>query len=314
MSDRHLWTARVVVLMAILGLLVASVPPAAESAPTLPYVEVEVTAPDPVTIGPVDYKHVTVQGTVSYGGFRQGTTINVSGSTDNYWTIEVVPSSVVVSDSLQERTFSVAIDVRVPPKASADRPATLTVEAVAVTPPPLPSVNYTGFDTCQVRVRQYFGLRLDSNHTASVDQGTNITNRWRVTNSGNGADNFTVELTNAQEVHGKGVHLTYNDRLSNIGQDRAETVTVGISANTTATVGMVVAYFKVTSVGDASQTEVYSLTIIVREAAPTNGDNGGGGKDDGDDSPGPGAMAALAAFIGAGVALAGRRRRRDSSG
>jgi hypothetical protein len=307
MSERRLWPVRVVVLLAILGLLLAVVPPAVESAPSLPHVEVVVTAPDPVTIGPVDYKHIPVQAAVSYGGFRQGTTINVNASTDNYWTIEVVPSSHVVGSNLQEETFSVTIDVRVPPKASAERPATLTVEAVAVTPPPLPSINYTGFDTCQVRVRQYFGLRLDSNHTASVDQGTN---RWRVTNTGNGADNFTVELTNAQELHGKGLTLTYNNRLSNIGQDRAETVTVGITANATATVDIVVAYFKVTSVGDASQTDVYSLTIIVREAEPTDGGNGGGDKKDENSSPGLGAMAALAAFLGAGAALADRRKRR----
>lgn len=303
------WTARVILVLAILGLLLTVTAPLVPSAPPfppIPYVEVALTAPSPVTIGPDDYEQVAISGTVSYGNLRQGTTIEINASTDNYWAVEFEPKTATVPVNFEVGSLSVSIQVRVPPKAASNRPAKLTLEAIATTPPPLP-LNYTDYATVDVGVRQYFGLRLDSNHTASVEQGKSVNNRWRVWNTGNGPDNFTVELTNAAEVSAKGLSLGFPPRLADLGQERAESVSVAINATRNATVGTVVAKFRVSSVGDPTKADSYSLTVIVTQASSTDGDGDGDGGDGGDDSPGPTAAASVI-VIAALAALVARRR------
>ena len=303
------WTARVIVVLAILGLLLTVAAPLVPSAPPLPipYVEVELTAPNPVTIGPDDYEQVAVSGKVNYGNLREGTTIEVNASTDNYWAVEFEPKTMIVGAGFGEDSIPIAIQVRVPPKAASNRPAKLTLEAIATMPPPLP-LNYTDYVTVDVGVRQYFGLRLDSNHTASVEQGKSVNNRWRVWNTGNGPDNFTIELTNAVEVSAKGLILGFPPRLADLGQERAESVSVAINATRNATVGTVVANFRVSSVGDPTKADSYSLTIIVTQSSSTDGNGDGDGGDGEDDSPGPTAAAAII-VIAALAALVARRRR-----
>ena len=316
MASDARWTARVIVMLALLGLLLAAAAPLVESAPPLPipYVEVELTAPNPVTIGPTDYEQVAVSGKVSYGNLRQGTTIEVNASTDNYWAVEFEPTSATVLSNFEAGSFPVSIQVRVPPKAAVNRPAKLTLEAIATTPPPLP-LNYTDIVTVDVRVKQYYDLRLDTNHTQSVEQAKSVNNRWRVWNTGNGPDNFTIELTNAAEVSAKGLVLGFPARLADLGQERAESVSVAINASKEAAVGTVVAQFRVSSVADPTKAESYSLTIIVTQAQPTDGNGDGGDGDGNDDSPGPSAVAAVMvmAVLAALAVRGGRRRRRTAA-
>ena len=310
MTSQARWTVRVIVILALLGLLLTFTAPLVPSQPPIPipYVEVELTAPDPVAIGPIDYEQVAVTAKVSYGNLRQGTTIDVNASTDNYWAVEFAPKSATVPANFEAGSFDISIQVRVPPKAAANRPAKLTLEAVATTPPPLP-LNYTDYMTVDVRVKQYYGVRLDTNHTQSVEQSKSVNNRWRVWNTGNGPDNYTIELTNLAELSAKGIALGFSARIADLGQERAESISTAINASKDATVGTVVAQFRVSSQGDPTQVESYSLTIIVTEAKPTDGNGDGGDGNGDDDSPGPSAVAAVM-VIAALAALAARHRRR----
>ncbi len=309
MGPEARWTARVIVILALLGLLLTTVAPLVPSQPPIPipYVEVALTTPDPVTIGPTDYEQVAVTGKVTYGNLRQGTTIDINASADNYWAVEFEPKSATVPTNFATGSIDVAIQVRVPPKAAANRPAKLTLEAVATTPPPLP-LNYTDFMTVDVRAKQYYGVRLDSNHTQSVEQAKAVNNRWRVWNTGNGPDNYTIELTNAAELSSKGLTLGFPARIADLGQERAESLSTAINASQDATIGTVVAQFRVRSVGDPTMAEAYSLTIIVTKGQAPDGNGDGGDGDGKDDSPGPTAVATVIT-IASLAALVARRRR-----
>jgi len=296
-------------VVAVIVLAVGAVAPPIESQGLLPHVTVTLTQPAPVAIGPVDYEHVQVEGEVSYGNLPKNTVIDIYATTDNYWNVTVSPTRVTVTASFPASgTFPIAMDVRVPPKAPADRPGVLSVEAVATTPQL--SINTTDLKSTDVRVKQYYGLRLDTNHTQAVDQGKAVTNRFRVTNTGNGVDNFTVALTNAAAVSAKGITCQFDGAVMGLGQDRALWVRVDINASRNATVGSTDAVFRVASQGDPAQSDTFTLTIIVRESST----DGGGGDDNGTDgekkSPGLVATAALAALAAVALALSAARRRR----
>ena len=304
------WTARMAFVVAIIVLVLGAAAPPVESQGYLPHVTVTLTAPAPIAIGPVDYEHVKVEGEVAYGNLPKNTVIDVTATTDNYWNVTITPSRQTITASFPASgSFKVSMDVRVPPKASADRPGVLTVEAIATSPPPL-SINVSHLASTNVRVKQYYGLRLDTNHTAAVDQGRATTNRFRVTNTGNGNDNFTIALTNPAEVSAKGLTLQFERAVMGLGQDRALMARVDINASKNATVGTANAVFKVTSQGDPTQTDTFTLTIIVRENTNTDGDGDGNGTDGKKKSPGPAAVTALAAIVAVALALVASRRRR----
>ena len=303
------WTARMAFVVAIIVLVLGAAAPPIESQGVLPHVTVTLTEPAPIAIGPVDYEHVQVDGEVAYGYLPKNTVIEVTATTDNYWNVTISPTKVTVTGGFPASgSFKVNMDVRVPPKASADRPGVLTVEAIATSPPPL-SINTSNLASTNIRVKQYYGLRLDTNHTVAVDQSRAVTNRFRVTNTGNGNDNFTIVLTNAAEVRARGLTMQFENAVLGLGQDRALSVRIDINASKNATVGSSNAAFKVTSQGDPAQTDTFTLTVIVREYNSTDG--GGDGTTDGKKkSPGPAAVTALAAIVAVALALVATRRRR----
>jgi len=297
-------------VVAIIIVVLGATAPPVESQGYLPHVTVTLTEPAPVSIGPVDYEHVQVGGEVAYGNLPKNTVIDITATTDNYWNVTIAPSQVTLSGNYPNSGMtSIVIDVRVPPKASADRPGVLTVEAIATTPPL--GINTSNLASTNVRVKQYYGLRLDTNHTVAVDQGRAVTNRFRVTNTGNGVDNFTIALTNAAELNAKGLTLRFDSAVLGLGQDRALLPRIDINASRNATNGSSNAVFRVTSQGDATQTDTFTLTIIVRENTNTDGSDDGNGTEGKKKSPGPAAVTALAALVAVALALvAGRRRRR----
>lgn len=303
------WTPRMAFVVALIVLVLGATAPPIESQGVLPHVAVTLTEPAPIAIGAVDYEHVQVEGEVSYGNLPRNTVIDVTATTDNYWCVTISPTKVTVTGSFPASgSFKVNMDVRVPPRASAERPGVLSVEAIATTPPPL-SINTSALASTNIRVKQYYGLRLDTNHTVAVDQGRAVTNRFRVTNNGNGVDNFTIALTNAAEVNAKGLTFHFDAAVLGLGQDRALAVRIDVNATRNATVGTSNAIFRVTSQGDPTQTDVFTLTIIVREnTTPTDG--GGDGGDGKKDSPGPAAMTAMVALVAVALALVAARRRR----
>ena len=297
-------------VVAVIVLVLGATAPPIESQGYLPHVTVTLTEPAPIVIGPVDYEHVQVEGMVSYGNLPKNTVIDLTATTDNYWNATIAPSQVIVSGSFPNSGSSnFIVDVRVPPKASADRPGVLTVEAIATTPPPL-SINTSNLASTNIRVKQYYGLKLDTNHTVAVDQGRAVTNRFRVTNSGNGIDNFTIALTNAAAVSAKGLTLAFESAVMGLGQDRALSVRIDITASKNATVGSSDAAFRVTSQGDPAQTDTFTLTVIVRENTNTDGGGDGNGTDGKKKSPGPAAVTSLAALAAVAIALVAARRRR----
>jgi len=303
------WTARMAFVVAIIVIVLGAAAPPLESQGVLPHVTVTLTEPAPVAIGPVDYEHVQVEGVVAYGNLPKNTVIDVTAITDNYWNVTVSPTRVTVTGSFPASgSIPLSIDVRVPPKASTDRPGVLSVEAIATTP--TLSLNTSNLASTNVRVKQYYGLRLDTNHTAAVDQDKATTNRFRVTNTGNGVDNFTIALTNAAAVNAKGLRCQFDSAVMGLGQDRALMVRVDINASKNATVGSSNAVFIVTSQGDPTQTDTFTLTIIVRESTSTDGGGDGNGTGGKEESPGPASLAALAALVGVAFALVATRRRR----
>ena len=297
-------------VVAIIVLVLGAAAPPIESQGVLPHVTVTLTEPAPITIGTVDYEHVQVEGVVAYGNLPKNTVIDLAVTTDNYWNVTISPTRVTVTASFPASgSFKVNMDVRVPAKASADRPGVLTVEAIATTPPPL-SINTSGMASTNIRVKQYYGLRLDTNHTVADDQARAVTNRFRVTNNGNGNDNFTIALTNAAEVNAKGLTFHFDSAVLGLGQDRAFSVRIDINATRNATVGTSNAVFRVTSQGDPAQTGTFTLTVIVRENTTPDNGGGGGGGDGKKKSPGPAAMTALVALMAVAFALVATRRRR----
>jgi hypothetical protein len=297
-------------VVAIIVLVLGAAAPPIESQGYLPHVTVTLTEPAPVSVGPVDYEHVQVEGEVAYGNLPKNTVIDLTATTDNYWNVTISPAQVTVTGSFPASgSFRVNMDVRVPPKASADRPGVLTVEAIATTPPPL-SINTSNLASTNIRVKQYYGLRLDTNHTVAVDQGRAVTNRFRVTNNGNGVDNFTIALTNTAEENAKGLTFHFDSAVLALGQDRALAVRVDINASKNATVSTSNAVFRVTSQGDPTQTDTFTLTIIVRENTDTDGGGDGNGTGGKKKSPGPAAMTSLAALVVVALALVAARRRR----
>jgi len=297
-------------VVAIIVLVLGAAAPPIESQGVLPHVTVTLTEPAPITIGTVDYEHVQVEGVVAYGNLPKNTVIDLAVTTDNYWNVTISPTRVTVTASFPASgSFKVNMDVRVPAKASADRPGVLTVEAIATTPPPL-SINTSGMASTNIRVKQYYGLKLETNHTVAVDQARAVTNRFRVFNTGNGNDNFTIALTNGAEVNAKGLTFHFESAVLGLGQDRAFSVRIDINATKNATVGTTSATFRVTSQGDPTQTDTFTLSIIVRENTnPDDGGDGGGG-DGKKKSPGTASLTALVALMAVAFALVATRRRR----
>jgi hypothetical protein len=150
----------------------------------------------------------------------------------------------------------------------------LRVYANTSTPIGLP---YEADAETNISVRQFFGLRLSSNGTMSVDQDENLTHRMRVTNTGNGVDNYTISLNNEATLTTKGLTVSYDESVHEAGRDRTVSVIIQVTASKEAPVGTVEALFTVRSVGDSTKSATYKLTINVREGENGNGGNGNGG-------------------------------------
>jgi hypothetical protein len=296
----------------VLAILLMAVFPLTQAQP-LPEVTITVEDPGKVSTDDVEYTHVTVKGEVTVENFPLGAEVQINASTDTTpnWVLSVSPDSFTVDQGLDPVSAIINIDLRVPPRASTERETTLTVFANATGPGGFERFDEKGVP---IEVRQFYGVRVDTNRTTSVDQGSNTTYRFRVTNSGNGPDNFTVSLTNGAALRAGGLNLTYNQNIYELGQDRAYAVLVEISASSEAKVteagqAGVDALFSVVSQGDSAKSAKFTLTIIVREGTPTNGGNGGNG-DDGNDNPGFGsALVLMSLSIVVAIAIYRRRRR-----
>ncbi len=295
--------------VALALLLLAALPVSQAQGP-----EVTITVEDPgkVSTDDVNYTHVAITGEVTVDNFLLEAEVHINASTQTTpnWVMSVTPDSFTVDQGLEPTTEPFTIDLRVPPRTSAEGETILTVYANATGP--------GGFERndekqIPIQVRQFYGVRVDTDRTTSVDQGSETTHRFRVTNTGNGPDNFTVSLTNGAALRAAGLNLSYDENIYELGQDRAYAVLVEISASSEAKVtetgqAGVDAMFLVVSQGDTAMSAKFTLTLVVRESVPTNGN--GGNDDDGDENPGFGtSMVLLSLAIVVVVAALGRRRR-----
>lgn len=273
---------RAKVLTLTLLLLLSLVPmaiPTAPAAPGLPSVTVEVDDVGEVETDPVEYNHVLGKAMVTVANLPLGGTVNVNASTNSGWMVTVSPSEFEVPQGTSPTEERINMDIRVPAGASAERPIELSVFANVTN---ALGFEYFGEGFVNITVEQYYGVRTSANGTMAVEQGKNLTHQIRVTNSGNGMDNFTVQLNNEATLAAKGLEVEYDEAAFEAGKDRMVPIKVVVSAADSADIGTVEALFTVRSRGDNSKSDTYKLTITVRKS--TSGGNGGNGDPpDGDD-------------------------------
>lgn len=282
-------TLLLVLLMALLPLATLST----VGAPQLPSIAVEVEPVGPVESDPVEFVHVHTTATVTVTNFPLGADVNVNATAET-WVVTVSPTEFsVASGSTGAHQETINIDVRVPPRASAERDVILRVFTNTTTPL---GIEYSDEVETNVSVRQFYGLRLSTNATMSLDQGENLTNRLRITNTGNGLDNYTITLNNGATLENKGLTLTHDASVHEVGRDRIVSVIIEVTADAKADVGTAEALFTVRSQGDSTKVGTYILTINVKESTGGNGGNGGGG-DDGGDEGGPLSTSAIGGIV-----------------
>lgn len=273
-------TLSLVLLMTLLPLAMQS----GVAPPGLPALGVTVEDVSDVESDPVEYVHVRTTATVTAENFPLGATVNVNATAET-WVVEVEPTQFTVpSGSTAAYQETIELDIRVPPRASAERPVLLRVFANTTTPL---GIEYSDEASTNVSVRQFFGLRLSSNGTMTVDQGDNLTSRMRITNTGNGLDNYTISLNNEATLMDAGLTVTYDESVHEVGRDRTVSVVVQVVAADDADLSTTEALFTVRSEGDSTKTASWRLAITVREGEGGNGGNGGNGGD-GDGSTGDG--------------------------
>lgn len=280
---------------------------AGTSQPGLPTIIVDVEDMDDVETDPVEYNHVHATATVTVENFLLGAMVNINATTDNFWLVTVTPNKFTLAQGSGNRVENIDVDIRVPPKASADIPVTLTVYANATAA--VSGLEYEDDDHTTITVEHYYGLRVTTNGTLSAEQGRNYTHRMRVTNTGNGKDNFTVTLTNQATLLSKGMEFEFVADAYDVGADRTHSVVIQVTMAEDAAIGTEEALFSVASQGDPSQTVTYRLTITVREGTSTNGGNGGDGDGDDEDSPGFAAIGSILAVALLAALLLARRPR-----
>lgn len=241
----------------------------------LPAITVVVDKVNEVESDDVEFTHVFGKATITMENFSLGTTVNVNASTNSIWKVTVSPKSIVVDQGDSSREEVVNLDISVPPRASAETEVTLTVLA-NTTYTPL-GLDFSAQGTTNITVKQYYDVRVSTNGTMTLDQGKNLTHRLRVTNTGNGVDNFTVTLNNLATITAQGLEIDYDTTAHEVGRDRTVSVLISVSAADDAKVGAVEALFTVKSAGDPTKSATYRLTINVRESSGGNGGNGGNG-------------------------------------
>ena len=288
---------RTKVLTLCLVLLMTLLPLAMQSGvapPGLPALGVTVDDVSDVESDPVEYVHVHTTATVTVENFILGATVNVNASAET-WVVDVSPTQFEApSGSAAAHQQTISLDIRVPPRASAERPVVLRVYANITTA----ITEYNDEATTNISVRQFFGLRLSSNGTMSVDQDDNLTHRMRVTNTGNGVDNYTISLNNEATLSTKGLTVAYDESVHEVGRDRTVSVVIQVVASKDANVGTVDALFTVRSLGDGTKSATYKLTINVKE-----GENGNGGNGNGDNGDNGTEDDGLGFYIGIGIIL-----------
>ena len=275
---------RTKVLTLSLVLLFALLPLAMQSGvapPGLPALSVTVEDVSDVESDPVEYVHVHTTATVTIQNFPLGATVSVN-ATAQTWVVEVSPTTIEVPSgqtSAHEETIN--LDIRVPPRASAEGDVLLRVFANTTT-----TLGFEFDDEAftNISIKQFYGVRLSSNGTMSLDQGKNLTARMRITNNGNGQDNYTIALNNGATLSSKGLTVTHDESVHEVGRDRTVSVVIQVVAADDADIGTVEALLTVRSVGDNSKTATWKLLITVNEGEIGNGNggngNGGTGEED----------------------------------
>jgi len=249
--------------------------------PGLPALSVSVEDVSDVDSDPVEYVHVHTTATVTIQNFPRGATVSVN-ATAQTWVVDVSPTTIEVPSGLTSpHEEAISLNIRVPPRASAEGDVLLRVFANTTT---TIGLEYEDEAFTNISIRQFYGVRLSSNGTMSLDQGKNLTARMRITNTGNGQDNYTISLNNGATLSSKGLTVTHDESVFEMGRDRTVAVVIQVVAADDADIGTVEALLTVRSVGDNSKTAAWMLSITVKEGENGNGNggngNGGTGEED----------------------------------
>jgi hypothetical protein len=263
-------TISLVLLMALLPLAMQST----VAAPGLPALSVTVADIPDVNSDPVEFVHVSATATVTVENFPLGATVNVN-ATAQTWVVDVSPTEFTVpSGSTSSHVENINLDIRVPPRASAESPILLRFFANTTT---TIGIEYSDEAFTNISVKQFNGLRVNSNATMTVKQDKNLTSRLRITNSGNGLDNYTISLNNIATLTSKGLTINHAESVHEVGRDRTVSETISVVAAADAEIGTVDALFTIRSQGDNTKSASWMLTITVEAGDNGNGGNGGNG-------------------------------------
>jgi hypothetical protein len=268
--------AKVVTLSLVL--MLALLPLAMQSGvapPGLPALSVTVEDVGEVRSDPVEFVHVHTTATVNVDNFPLGATVQVNASAET-WLVTVSPEEFTVPQGQTTYSETINLDIRVPPKASAEHAVEMKVFANTTT---TIGIEYADTASTNITVEQFYGLRLTSNGTTAVEQGNNLTSRMRITNTGNGIDNFTITMNNEATLTSKGLEVEFVDSVHDVGRDRTVSVKLNIQAASTAEIGTSEALFTVTSEGDRTKSKLYMVTITVQKGDNGNGNGNGNGND-----------------------------------
>jgi PKD repeat protein len=231
--------------------------PSSLAEPGLPAISVTIEPIPEVEADMLEYVHVQAKANVTVSNFTLGALVNVTALADT-WVVEVTPSSFDVPQGSTEHNETVSVDIEIPPRASAERTVELRVLANTTT---AQGIEYSDMAFTNISVKQYYGLRLSQNGTLTVHQGKNMTHRMRVSNTGNGIDDYTVDLRNRANITSNGLEVEYTEQIYELGEDRTSSVAILVAAAADAEPGTVTAYFRITSVGDPSNFGDYQVTI-----------------------------------------------------
>ncbi len=147
--------------------------------------------------------------------------VNISAECSN-WSAECEPEFLLFTGS-GNQSFNVTVTVPAGQEGGTTRQLNVTaaVETVGI-----PSTNTTAY--AMVRVRQLFGVLLTSSVAAlETKAGAPVTWSFKVTNTGNGYDSFSVSVVDLQSYTSAGWVLRFNRTI--VSAENGSDVNVGLN-------------------------------------------------------------------------------------
>lgn len=209
-------------------------------------------------------------------------TVTVTLSASCIWPAILSPSTMTFEDTRPQQFF---VTVVVPPRTSSMEVGTLIVSGTAKAPG-MPIV--TASANAVVTVRQYFGLEVSvlGGPFEGLHEGSTVTGKLSVNNSGNGPDSVTIDLLDPQGIistrdMNRGVDVTH-DKVLEVPFTLHVNGSLGRMENVSRDIAFVCTSTEARNLGlDYTKTAWCTLSFGTTPASPGGGVPPGGGGDDG---------------------------------